>query len=104
VVEAREHRQATSGYSQRVPGCHDDAEDPAVLRAHVVDASEVRTVDELADGRLARPVGERESGSTRRGAAPVPPPEKNPADRQFVFEVVDDFAFEQVWLRARGGV
>ncbi|MGM7421057.1 DUF6881 domain-containing protein [Cellulosimicrobium sp. CpK407] len=92
-----------SGYFQRVQWRHDDAEDPIVLWAHVVDGWEVRKVDEFADGRLAWADGEHESGSTRLGVVPVPPPEEIAIDTQFVVEVVDELVFERVWLRARRG-
>ena len=92
-----------SSYFQRVQWRHDNAEDPVVLWVHVVDGWEVRKIDELADGRLAWADGEHESGSTRLGAVPLPPPEDIASDPQFVVEVVDELAFERVWLRARRG-
>ncbi|WP_143317163.1 hypothetical protein [Cellulosimicrobium sp. KWT-B] len=92
-----------SSYFQRVQWRHDNAEDPVVLWAHVVDGWEVRKIDELADGRLAWADGEHESGSTRLGVEPLPPPEDIASDPQFVVEVVDEPAFERVWLRARRG-
>jgi len=92
-----------SSYFQRVQWRHDNAEDPVVLWAHVVDGWEVRKIDELADGRLAWADGEHESGSTRLGVVPLPPPEDIASDPQFVVEIVDELAFERVWLRARRG-
>lgn len=93
----------TSGYFQRVRWLHDNAEDPVVLWAHVVDGWEVRKVDEFADGRLAWADGEHESDSTGLGTVPVPAPEEIAADPQFVVEVVQQAAFELVWQRARDG-
>jgi hypothetical protein len=54
-----------TSYFQRVQRLHDNAEDPVLLWAHVVDGWEVRKVDEFADGRLEWAEDERESGCVR---------------------------------------
>ncbi|MPZ85325.1 MAG: hypothetical protein GEV28_35040 [Actinophytocola sp.] len=54
-----------TSYFQRVQWLHDNAEDPVLLWAHVVDGWEVRKVDEFADGRLEWADDEQESGCVR---------------------------------------
>jgi hypothetical protein len=90
----------TSEYYQRVRWIHENADDPVVLWAHVVDGWEVRKVDEFDDGRLSWADAEHESGSTRLGTMPVPPPAAIATDPQFVVELVDSESFELTWRRA----
>lgn len=91
-----------TSYFQRVQWLHDNAEDPVLLWAHVVDGWEVRKVDEFADGRLEWADDKHESGCTALGAVPMPAPGAIAADPQFVVEVVDRSVFERVWQRSRG--
>lgn len=88
-------------YFQRVQWWHEGGDDPVFLWAHVVDGREVRKVDEFADGHLVWADGEHESGSTRLSEVPMPSVQEIGDDPQFVVEIVDASAFEQVWQRAR---
>ena len=93
--------QVTGGYPQRGRWRHDVGDDPVVLWAHVIDGSEVRKVDECADGRLIWADCSHESGSTRLSEVPMPAVDEIVEDQQFVIEVVEASVFEQVWALAR---
>ncbi|MFS0699978.1 hypothetical protein AB6N24_08395 [Cellulomonas sp. 179-A 4D5 NHS] len=72
----------SDSYFQRVRWHHDNAEDPVVLWAHVVDGWEVRKVDEFADGRLAWADEEHAMATTALGQVPIPLPDEIAVDPQ----------------------